>query len=87
MYCRGKGTEENIQKARETIDNCRVYYAHGRCSYDEVLNYDNIYNEKLDLDLRKYYNKFISIYNKTLEFDDDKYTYMFVQNTMYFRTV
>lgn len=80
MYCRGKGTEENIQKARETIDNCRVYYAHGRCSYDEVLNYDNIYNEKLDLDLRKYYNKFISIYNKTLEFDDDKYTYMFVQS-------
>ena len=54
LYCRGKGTEENIQKARETIDNCRVYYAHGRCSYDEVLNYDNIYNEKLDLDLRKY---------------------------------
>ena len=80
LYCRGKGTEENIQKARETIDNCRVYYAHGRCSYDEVLNYDNIYNEKLDLDLRKYYNKFISIYNKTLEFDDDKYTYMFVQS-------
>ena len=40
----------------------------------------NIYNEKLDLDLRKYYNKFISIYNKTLEFDDDKYTYMFVQS-------
>ena len=81
LYCRGKGIDKNIEKAREAIESCRVSYAEDRCEYeDEELYYYNAYNEQKDLDLRKYYGKSITLYNKTINFDDDKYIYMFVRS-------
>ena len=80
LYCRGKGINKDIQKARQILNSCRVSYAQNRCGYDGELYYYNAYSEEKDLDLKKYYSKSISLYNKNIDFDNDKYIYMFVNS-------